>query len=138
MAEKHHHITRIDIEPSVKYPKRHPTHGWQVRVRREGNRLSKFFADARNGGSCRHETQARKSPDSREKRAGFRQRRRRGDQEKGDQWQAIASDHIEDEHASRVGRSHQVEEPEPLSPVPRRQHTDEGERRDHAEVDEQV
>ncbi len=51
MAEKHHHITRIDIEPSVKYPKRHPTHGWQVRVRREGNRLSKFFADARNGGS---------------------------------------------------------------------------------------
>ena len=51
MAEKHHHITRIDIEPSEKYPKRHPTHGWQVRVRREGNRLSKFFADARNDGS---------------------------------------------------------------------------------------
>ena len=51
MAENHHHITRIDIEPSEKYPKRHPTHGWQVRVRREGNRLSKFFADARNDGS---------------------------------------------------------------------------------------
>lgn len=51
MAEKHHHITRIDIEPSATYPKRHPTHGWQVRVRREGNRLSKFFADARHNGS---------------------------------------------------------------------------------------
>lgn len=47
MAEKHHHITRIDIEPSEKYPRRHPTHGWQVRVRRDGRRLSKFFADAR-------------------------------------------------------------------------------------------
>lgn len=47
MAEKHHHITRIDIEPSDAYPKRHPTHGWQVRVRREGKRLSKFFADAK-------------------------------------------------------------------------------------------
>src|SRR5690606_7736611 len=49
-ARKHHHITRIDIEPSEKYPKRHPTHGWQVRVRRDGRRLSKFFADARHGG----------------------------------------------------------------------------------------
>lgn len=48
MAEnKHHHITRIDIEPSEKYPNRHPTHGWQVRVRRDGKRLSKFFADAK-------------------------------------------------------------------------------------------
>jgi hypothetical protein len=50
MARKHHHITRIDIEPSEKYPKRHPTHGWQVRVRRDGRRLSKFFADARHDG----------------------------------------------------------------------------------------
>lgn len=50
MARKHHHITRIDIEPSEKYPRRHPTHGWQVRVRRDGRRLSKFFADARHGG----------------------------------------------------------------------------------------
>ncbi|MDX1420707.1 MAG: AP2 domain-containing protein [Rubricoccaceae bacterium] len=49
MDRKHHHITRIDIEPSEKYPKRHPTHGWQVRVRRDGKRLSKFFADARHG-----------------------------------------------------------------------------------------
>jgi hypothetical protein len=50
MDRKHHHITRIDIEPSAKYPRRHPTHGWQVRVRRDGERLSKFFADARHGG----------------------------------------------------------------------------------------
>lgn len=42
-----HHITRIDIEPSEAYPRRHPTHGWQVRARRDGKRLSKFFADAR-------------------------------------------------------------------------------------------
>ncbi|MEM1053916.1 MAG: AP2 domain-containing protein [Bacteroidota bacterium] len=46
-----HHITRIDIEPSEAHPRRHPTHGWQVRARREGKRLSKFFADAKHGGS---------------------------------------------------------------------------------------
>ena len=45
-----HHITRIDIEPSEAHPGRHPTHGWQVRARRAGTRLSKFFADARHGG----------------------------------------------------------------------------------------
>ena len=45
-----HHITRIDIEPSEAYPRRHPTHGWQVRARRDGKRLSKFFADARHDG----------------------------------------------------------------------------------------
>ncbi len=43
-----HHITRIDIEPSDAYPNRHPTHGWQVRARRDGKRLSKFFADAKH------------------------------------------------------------------------------------------
>ena len=43
-----HHITRIDIEPSDRYPRRHPTHGWQVRARRDGKRLSKFFADAKH------------------------------------------------------------------------------------------
>ncbi len=43
-----HHVTRIDIEPSARYPKRHPTHGWQVRARRAGTRESKFFADARH------------------------------------------------------------------------------------------
>ena len=45
-----HHITRIDIEPSAEHPRRHPTHGWQVRARRDGKRLSKFFADAKHGG----------------------------------------------------------------------------------------
>ncbi|MEM0961170.1 MAG: hypothetical protein AAGK21_01360 [Bacteroidota bacterium] len=45
-----HHITRIDIEPSDAHPQRHPTHGWQVRVRRDGERISKFFADAKYGG----------------------------------------------------------------------------------------
>lgn len=45
-----HHITRIDITPNESSPRRHPTHGWQVRVRRDGERLSKFFADARHGG----------------------------------------------------------------------------------------
>ena len=45
-----HHVTRIDIEPSEAHPRRHPTHGWQVRVRRDGERLSKFFADAKHDG----------------------------------------------------------------------------------------
>ena len=45
-----HHITRIDIQPTLRYPDRHPTHGWQVRARRQGERLSKFFADARHDG----------------------------------------------------------------------------------------
>ena len=45
-----HHVTRIDIEPSDAHPRRHPTHGWQVRVRRDGERLSKFFADAKHDG----------------------------------------------------------------------------------------
>ncbi|MDT0632693.1 hypothetical protein RQM47_14415 [Rubrivirga sp. S365] len=45
-----HHVTRIDIEPSEAHPRRHPTHGWQVRARRDGTRLSKFFADAKHGG----------------------------------------------------------------------------------------
>ena len=46
-----HHITRIDIQPSDEHPDRHPTHGWQVRARRDGERQSKFFADARHDGS---------------------------------------------------------------------------------------
>ena len=45
-----HHITRIDIERSAEHPGRHPTHGWQVRARRDGKRLSKFFADAKHDG----------------------------------------------------------------------------------------
>ena len=46
-----HHVTRIDIHPSEEHPGRHPTHGWQVRARRDGERQSKFFADARYDGS---------------------------------------------------------------------------------------
>lgn len=46
-----HHITRIDIEPSERYPRRHSTHGWQVRARRLGERLSKFFADGKHDGA---------------------------------------------------------------------------------------
>jgi hypothetical protein len=49
-GERVHHVTRIDIEPSDKYPRRHPTHGWQVRLRRDGERHTKFFADARHDG----------------------------------------------------------------------------------------
>ncbi|WP_412068269.1 hypothetical protein [Rubrivirga sp. IMCC43871] len=45
-----HHITRIDIDPSPEHPRRHATHGWQVRARRDGQRLSKFFADAKHEG----------------------------------------------------------------------------------------
>jgi hypothetical protein len=45
-----HHVTRIDIEPTERFPARHPTHGWQVRLRRDGERHTKFFADARHGG----------------------------------------------------------------------------------------
>ncbi len=45
-----HHITRIDIEPDEEHPKRSPTHGWLVRVRRQGERVSKFFSDKKHGG----------------------------------------------------------------------------------------
>ena len=45
-----HHITRIDIEPDEEHPNRSPTHGWLVRVRRQGVRTSKFFSDKKYGG----------------------------------------------------------------------------------------
>lgn len=45
-----HHVTRLDIGPTPRHPHRHPTHGWQVRVRTGGARPSRFFADARHGG----------------------------------------------------------------------------------------
>ncbi|MDX1530733.1 MAG: AP2 domain-containing protein [Rhodothermales bacterium] len=47
---KHHHIVRIDIEPSEDSPKRSSTHGWQVRVSHNGRRQTKFFADRKYGG----------------------------------------------------------------------------------------
>lgn len=48
--EKHHHIVRIDIEPSEGTPRRSSTHGWQVRVSHRGERKTKFFADRKHGG----------------------------------------------------------------------------------------
>lgn len=45
-----HHITRIDIEPDDEHPDRSSTHGWLVRARRQGNRISKFFSDKKYGG----------------------------------------------------------------------------------------
>ncbi|MEO1477635.1 MAG: AP2 domain-containing protein [Bacteroidota bacterium] len=46
---EHRNITRIDIEPSAEPPRRSATHGWQVRVRRNGARHTKFFSDSRHG-----------------------------------------------------------------------------------------
>jgi hypothetical protein len=46
---EHRNITRIDIEPSAESPRRSATHGWQVRVRRNGTRHTKFFSDSRHG-----------------------------------------------------------------------------------------
>lgn len=48
--DQHHHIVRIDIEPSEDSPKRSSTHGWQVRVSHRGERKTKFFADRKHGG----------------------------------------------------------------------------------------
>lgn len=45
-----HHITRIDIQPDANHPDRSATHGWLVRARRQGNRVSKFFSDKKYGG----------------------------------------------------------------------------------------
>lgn len=44
-------IFRIDIHPTDEFPNRHPTHGWQVRVRRQGKQHTKFFSDDKFGGS---------------------------------------------------------------------------------------
>ena len=48
-TQKPHNIYRIDIEPSEEHPNRHPTHGWQVRIRRHGKQHTKFFSDERAG-----------------------------------------------------------------------------------------
>ncbi len=49
--KKYTNIYRIDIEATERYPDRHPTHGWQVRIRRQGQQHTKFFSDDRFGGS---------------------------------------------------------------------------------------
>ncbi len=46
----HHHVVRIDIEPSEDGTRRSSTHGWQVRVSHLGERKTKFFADRKYGG----------------------------------------------------------------------------------------
>lgn len=46
----HHHVVRIDIEPSEDRARRSSTHGWQVRVSHNGERKTKFFADRKYGG----------------------------------------------------------------------------------------
>lgn len=43
-------IFRIDIEPSDKFPNRTSTHGWQVRISRQGKQRTKFFSDSRFNG----------------------------------------------------------------------------------------
>jgi hypothetical protein len=48
--KKHENIFRIDIEPSDDHPNRHSTHGWQVRIRRQGEQHTKYFSDKRFGG----------------------------------------------------------------------------------------
>lgn len=50
-AEDRRNIYRIDIEPTDLHPARISTHGWQVRVRRQGTQHTKFFSDAQHGGS---------------------------------------------------------------------------------------
>jgi len=47
--KKHRNVYRIDIEPSDEFPERHPTHGWQVRIRRAGIQHTKFFSDEKFG-----------------------------------------------------------------------------------------
>ncbi len=49
--KKPRNVYRIDIEPSPEFPHRHPTHGWQVRIRRAGVQNTKFFSDDKNGKS---------------------------------------------------------------------------------------
>lgn len=48
--KKHPNVFRIDIEPDEEHPDRHATHGWQVRVRRQGMQHTKFFSESRYGG----------------------------------------------------------------------------------------
>lgn len=49
-TKKEPNVYRIDIEPSDEFPERHPTHGWQVRIRRAGVQHTKFFSDEKFGG----------------------------------------------------------------------------------------
>jgi hypothetical protein len=50
MTDKPKNVFRIDIEPSDEHPDRHPTHGWQVRIKRQKKQHTKYFSDKRFGG----------------------------------------------------------------------------------------
>lgn len=50
MKDKPTNVFRIDIEPTDENPDRHPTHGWQVRIKRHGKQHTKYFSDKRFGG----------------------------------------------------------------------------------------
>ncbi len=50
---KPRNVYRIDIEPSDAYPHRHSTHGWQVRIRRNGVQHTKFFSDDKHDGRAK-------------------------------------------------------------------------------------
>ena len=50
MSDKPKNVFRIDIEPSEENPDRHPTHGWQVRIKRQKEQHTKYFSDKRHGG----------------------------------------------------------------------------------------
>ncbi len=50
MKDKPKNVFRIDIEPTEEHPDRHPTHGWQVRIKRQKKQHTKYFSDKRFGG----------------------------------------------------------------------------------------
>ena len=50
MSDKPKNVFRIDIEPTDENPDRHPTHGWQVRIKRQKEQHTKYFSDKRFGG----------------------------------------------------------------------------------------
>lgn len=50
MKDKPRNVFRIDIEPDDENPNRHPTHGWQVRIKRHNKQHTKYFSDKRFGG----------------------------------------------------------------------------------------
>ena len=50
MSDKPKNVFRIDIEPTEDNPDRHPTHGWQVRIKRQKEQYTKYFSDKRHGG----------------------------------------------------------------------------------------
>ncbi|WP_022835250.1 AP2 domain-containing protein [Salisaeta longa] len=51
MPDKPKNVFRIDIEPTEEAPDRHPTHGWQVRIKRQKKQHTKYFSDKRFGGT---------------------------------------------------------------------------------------